>query len=78
MLDLRLTKEGCSEDGADGLCWSGSGTRLTVGNLTAKLRGVNPLLNTEKAGHSRKHIWTLPARVFNEVAEIGTPAEWLN
>lgn len=56
MLDLRLAKEGRGEDGADELCWSGSGTRLTVGNLTAKLRGANPLLNTEKAGHSRKHV----------------------
>lgn len=39
--------------------------------------------DTEKAGHSRKHIWALQARAYTvalntEVAEIRTPAECLN
>ena len=45
-LCLTEGKEDSGEEGAEGTSGTGSGRRLTVANLTAKLKQVNPLLNT--------------------------------
>lgn len=42
----RRVKEDSGEEGSEGTSGTGSGRRHTVANLTAKLKQVNPLLNT--------------------------------